>query len=143
MKTAILERAHLSAVAELEALCFSAPWSENALGHLLTGENFGVVAVLDGAVCAYVGLVVALDEGEITNVATHPSYRRRGLARAVLVSLIDEAKKRGLCRVSLEVRESNAAAISLYESLGFALCGKRKNFYSRPREDGLILEKIL
>ncbi|MBQ7381322.1 MAG: ribosomal protein S18-alanine N-acetyltransferase [Clostridia bacterium] len=143
MKTAILEAAHLSAVHELEMLCFGNPWSEQALGHLLENGNFGIVAEENGRLCAYVGLVSALDEGEITNVATHPDFRRRGYARAVLLALIDEAKRRGLCRVSLEVRESNTGARALYESLGFALCGKRKNFYSRPREDGLILEKIL
>ena len=143
MKTAILEAAHLSAVHELEVLCFSNPWSEQALGHLLENGNFGIVAEENGKICAYVGLVSALDEGEITNVATHPDFRRRGYARAVLLALIDEAKRRGLCRVSLEVRESNTGARALYESLGFALCGRRKNFYSRPREDGLILEKIL
>lgn len=143
MTTTLLEAAHLPMVAELEALCFDRPWSEQALGHLLQDGNFGVVALKDGRVSAYAGLVVALDEGEITNVATHPDFRRQGCARAVLLSLLDEAKTRGLCRVSLEVRESNAGARALYESLGFALCGRRKNFYSQPREDGLILEKIV
>ncbi len=143
MRTAILEAEWLPAVAELEALCFGNPWSENALSLLLREGNFGVVALEEDEVCAYVGLVVALDEGEITNVATHPKHRRQGYAREALLTLINEARRRGLCRVSLEVRESNSAARALYESLGFTLCGKRKNFYSRPREDGLILEKIL
>ena len=143
MKTACLEAAHLAAVAELERLCFANPWSADALTHLLQGDNFGAVALAeDGTVAAYAGLVTALDEGEITNVATHPEHRRCGYAREVLGYLLDEAVRRGLCRVTLEVRESNLAARALYASLGFAPCGKRKNFYSHPREDALILEKV-
>ncbi len=143
MKTAILEKSHLPAVAELEALCFHSPWSEKALEHLLNEGNFGTVALDGDAVIAYAGLVTALDEGEITNVATHPSHRRKGAARAALQALIEEAAARGVCRLTLEVRESNVAAQSLYSSLGFSLCGKRKGFYSQPREDALILEKML
>ena len=143
MKPAILEAAHLAAVHELETLCFANPWSEDALSHLLKENNFGAVALVGDFVAAYAGLVVALDEGEITNVATHPDARRCGYARDLLVFLLDEAARRGLCRVTLEVRESNLAARALYDSLGFAPCGKRKNFYSHPREDALILEKIV
>ena len=143
MKTAILERAHLPAVAELEALCFPHPWSEAALAHLLKEKNFGIVTLDGSAVLAYAGLVVALDEGEITNVATHPSHRRRGAARATLLALVEEAKARGIGRLTLEVRESNAAARELYASLGFTPCGTRKGFYTSPREDALILERTI
>ena len=143
MKTEILDRAQLPAVAALEALCFAHPWSEKALEHLLDEKNFGMVALEDGELVAYAGLVTALDEGEITNVATHPKHRRRGAARAVLERLFFEAKTRGICRLTLEVRESNAAAQALYASLGFTLCGRRKGFYTSPREDALILEKII
>ncbi|MBE6661828.1 MAG: ribosomal-protein-alanine N-acetyltransferase [Ruminococcaceae bacterium] len=143
MKTAILEEAHLAAAHELERLCFTNPWSEDALTHLLQEGNFGAVVLVGETVAAYAGLVVALDEGEITNVATHPDHRRCGYARDLLRFLLAEAARRGLCRVTLEVRESNCAARSLYDSLGFAPCGKRKNFYSHPREDALILEKML
>ena len=143
MKTEILDLSHLPAVSELEALTFRHPWSETALCHLLTGPNFGVVALDGDRVIAYVGLAAALDEGEITNVATHPAYRRRGAARAVLLRLLDEAKARGLGRLTLEVRESNTAAQALYASLGFTPCGTRKGFYTNPHEDALILEKII
>lgn len=143
MKTAILEAAHLPAVAELETLCFGNPWSEQALSLLLEGGNFGIVALEEDTPCAYAGLIVAPDEGEITNVATHPSKRRMGYAKAVLLALTDEAARRGVRRITLEVRESNTAAKALYESLGFSLCGKRKHFYRFPREDALILEKTI
>ena len=139
MKTEILDLSHLPAVSELEALTFRRPWSETALRHLLTGPNFGVVALDGDRVIAYVGLAAALDEGEITNVATHPAYRRRGAARAVLLRLLDEAKARGLGRLTLEVRESNAAAIELYSKLGFKVEGKRRDFYTKPTEAALVM----
>ncbi len=134
-----LNESHFDGVAELETLCFSQPWSKQALAHL----NMGIVAVEDGKIAAYVGLVRALDEGEITNVATHPDYRRRGLAKEAVTALIREAKAEGICRITLEVRVSNTAAKALYHSLGFRVCGLRKGFYSHPREDGEIMELLI
>ena len=134
---------HLSAVAEIEALSFSAPWSEASLGMLLDAPNGGLAATVDGAVAGYIGFLGVLDELEVTNVATHPDYRRRGVGRALVAALLDYAKANGFRRVSLEVRVSNAAAIALYESLGFAPCGTRKNFYASPREDGVIYEILI
>lgn len=143
MNTKILEKEQLAAIAELERLCFHKPWSEDALTLLTREGNFGVVSLDHGEVCAYVGLVTALDEGEITNVATHPNHRRQGHAKAVLLRLFDEAEKCGIRRITLEVRESNAAARALYALLGFTPCGTRKGFYTSPREDALILEKMI
>lgn len=138
-----IEKRHLSDVAELERLCFASPWSEQALELLLSGTAFGMVSVEDGKVCSYASLSLALDEGEILNVATHPSHRQQGHARRVLLSLIEEAKRRGLVRLTLEVRESNISAQNLYSSLGFEVCGRRKGFYRFPHEDALIMEKDL
>lgn len=132
---------HLAGVAALEALCFAAPWSEQSLSLLLTDAALGMVAVeqeTDTPV-AYVGMLTVLDEGQITNVATHPDHRRCGLAAAVLAALLAEARARGLTTVTLEVRESNAAAISLYEKQGFAVVGKRNHFYQNPREHALVM----
>lgn len=133
----------LSAVASIETLSFSAPWSEASLGMLLDAPNGGLVAVADGTVTGYIGFLGVLDELEVTNVATHPDYRRRGVGRALVAALLDHAKQGDFRRVSLEVRVSNAAAIALYESLGFTPCGLRKNFYSSPREDGVIYEILI
>ncbi len=134
---------HISGVAALEALCFTQPWSEHALSHLLKSGNMGFIALENGKITAYAGLVRALDEGEITNVATHPDFRRRGLAKQVITALLTKAKENGICRITLEVRTSNIAAKSLYASLGFCICGMRKNFYAQPRENGEIMEIIL
>lgn len=138
-----LSAAHLSKVAEIEALCFSSPWSEASLGMLLTPPNGGFVALVDGSVAGYIGFLGVFDELEITNVATHPDFRRRGAGQALVSTLLRHAKENGFRRVTLEVRASNAPAIALYESLGFTPCGLRKNFYASPREDGIIYEILI
>jgi len=130
----------LDGVAELEKLCFSQPWSKKSLELLLNdGIGVGMVCRQDGIVCAYGGMMCAVDEGQITNVATHPDFRRKGFARAVVEALIKYAKNNHLDSISLEVRESNAAAISLYSSFGFKIEGKRKDFYTKPVEAALVM----
>ncbi len=133
--------AHLFEVAELERLCFAEPWSEQALALLLTEDAVGYVCVRDGHVFAYAGMLIAPFEGQVTNVAVHPDARRQGLGRRVTKALIRDAEEHGLEQIALEVRASNAAAIALYESLGFAVAGRRKNFYRRPAEDALVMLK--
>lgn len=130
----------LDGAAELEKLCFSQPWSKNSL-ELLTKEGIGVgmTCSCDGKVCAYGGMIIAVDEGQITNIATHPDYRRLGYGRAVVEALIKYAKNNRLDSISLEVRESNRAAIDLYSKLGFKVEGKRKDFYTKPTENALIM----
>ena len=130
----------LDGVAELEKLCFSQPWSKNSLGLLLKeGIGVGMVCSSDGQVCAYGGMMVAVDEGQITNIATHPDYRRQGYGRAIVEALIKYSKNNGINSISLEVRESNRAAIELYSLLGFKVEGKRKDFYTKPTENALIM----
>ncbi|MBE6633783.1 MAG: ribosomal-protein-alanine N-acetyltransferase [Ruminococcaceae bacterium] len=135
-----MESRHLSEVAEIEALCFAEPWSANAL-RLLTGESgFGVVALNEEArILGYGGMLIAPDEGQITNIAVHPDHRRLGVGHAILSALEQEALDRGLEQLSLEVRVSNLAAISLYERHGFEAAGRRRGFYRHPTEDGLVM----
>ena len=130
----------LDGVAELEKLCFAEPWSAKSL-ELLTKEGIGVGMVCrkDGVICAYGGMLVAVDEGQITNIATHPDFRRMGYGRAVVEALIKFAKNNRLESISLEVRESNKAAIALYTDLGFKIEGKRKDFYKKPTEAALVM----
>lgn len=131
---------HVSAAAEIERLCFSEPWSEQSLALPATGEyGCGMACEVDGTLAAYACMVSVLDEGEIVNVATHPDYRRRGYARAVLDALLEKARLDGIVTLTLEVRESNVAAQALYASLGFEAVGKRKDFYSKPRENAIIM----
>ncbi len=136
---------HLPGVAVLERLCFpEEPWSEQALLTLCRDHGTGTVAAdEDGQVLAYVGMTYAADEGSITNVATHPDARRQGLGRAVVKALLTKAASLNLASVYLEVRPSNEAAISLYQSLGFAIVGRRKNFYRHPTEDALLMQATI
>jgi ribosomal-protein-alanine N-acetyltransferase len=140
-----LSSEYLCGAAELEKLCFSAPWSEDSLAILCKegGVGYAAIGENDGTVLAYGGMLTVLDEGQITNIATHPEYRRRGLGEAVVRALIEYGKQNGINVISLEVRESNALAISLYEKFGFFVAGKRKNFYTNPRENALVMIKNL
>ncbi len=134
-----LSREHLSGAAALEALCFSEPWSERALELLLTDTAVGYVCLDAGRVVAYGGMLIAADEGQITNVAVHPDFRRQGLGAKIVQALCSYADKNCLSPLSLEVRASNTAAIELYRCFGFAVAGRRNHFYRKPAEDALVM----
>ncbi len=127
----------LPTIARLETLCFSEPWSETSLEILTKDGGFGVAILRDGEAVAYGGMTTVLDEGAVTNIATHPELRRQGLGRRVLRELLRKSEEKGITTVFLEVRESNLAAKRLYESEGFIACGVRKNFYRLPTESAI------
>lgn len=133
----------VSAAAALELECFSEPWSERAYEDTLANENalYLVAEGRDGILAGMCGLLDILGEGDISNVAVREEFRRRGIAERMLSELLARGRERGITGFTLEVRASNAAAIRLYEKLGFACEGRRKNFYEKPREDALILWK--
>ena len=133
---------HISQVANLEQLCFSAPWSENAVASELTNPlSCWLVAVDGGKVCGYVGSQAVLGEADMMNIAVQPACRRQGIAKQLVEALIAELKAAGNYQLTLEVRASNVPAISLYENLGFRQVGRRPKYYSKPTEDALILRK--
>ncbi len=139
-----MQETDIKAVAEIERASFSVPWTENGLKEGLQNETGRfLVAVRDDVAIGYIGANVILDEAYLNNVAVLPQHRKKGIARALLLSLISRLKAQNTAFVSLEVRNSNAPAIGLYESLGFTKRGLRKNFYSEPTEDALILTKDL
>lgn len=138
---AMAER-HLAALAEIEKACFHAPWSESMLREEL-GKGIFLVAERDGQAVGYVGCQTVLDEGYITNVAVSPDARRQGIARTLIEKLTAEARAAGLAFVTLEVRASNAPAIALYEGAGFGRVGVRKNFYTAPIEDAVLMTLFL
>jgi len=132
------------AIAALERQCFSAPWSEQALlEEVENPQALFLCALWQGEPVGYVGCLWALDEGSICNVAVDGAYRRRGIAKALLTELALRGKKLGLRSLSLEVRVSNLGAQALYKALGYEVLGLRKNFYQQPREDALIMTKLL
>ena len=135
---------HISQIAALERACFSDPWTEDAFLYELENPLSLWLAALDGeTVAGYIGSQAVLDEADIMNVAVHPSYRRRGIAKALLQELERCLSEKGVEILALEVRASNEPAIRLYNQLGYTLAGIRKNYYFHPKEDALILKKHL
>ena len=133
---------HVSAIAEIEKLCFSDPWSENSISSELDNKlSYWLVAMEDDRVAGYVGSQTVLGWTDMMNVAVHPDFRRRGIGEALVVQLEADLKTMDSQCLTLEVRESNAPAIALYEKLGFQQVGLRKNYYRNPKENALILRK--
>lgn len=131
---------HLDRLAELEGQCFSRPWSRKALEEELDNPAACfLVAVEGGRVLGYGGMHCAAGECYVDNVAVNPGQRRRGVGTALVRGLARAARGRGGEFLSLEVRPSNLGAVALYTGLGFAPQGRRKNFYTQPAEDALIL----
>ena len=88
-------------------------------------------------------MMFVLDEGYISNVAVHPQWRRQGVADALLDALTEQARQKLLSFLTLEVRESNAPAIALYEKHGFRAVGRRKSYSEKPREDAILMTRTL
>ena len=125
---------------ELENICFRTPWSFNSLmGELSNDVAYYVVAVVGGLVVGYAGVWIMLDEAHMTNIAVDPDHRCRGIARGMILRLMETALRRGAERMTLEVRENNHTAQRLYASLGFAYAGTRKRYYTDTGENALIL----
>jgi len=128
----------------LDKLCVGADgWSadsfrseaEKDTGHILYITDSGkVIALLSG--------YHAVGEGDITSVAVHPDYRRKGLAKK-LIGKFENSLPEDTESIFLEVRESNCGAIALYEKCGFERLSVRKNFYSQPRENAVVMQKKL
>ena len=143
----IIERmaeCHIAAIAQIEQECFHDPWSENGLREELESDNNLFLAAVEGdTVVGYVGCQTVLDEGYITNVAVSPAHRRKGIAAKLLTELCARAEKKELAFITLEVRASNMPAITLYENAGYVPVGTRRNFYSAPKEDALLMTCFL
>lgn len=130
----------LARVREVEVESFTVPWGEGSFRSLLgLSRVFFLVAELDGRVVGHGILWWMADEGELANLAVHPSARGSGVAGVLLDSLLEEAREVGLGHVYLEVRMSNEVAYRLYRSRGFRDVGVRKDYYRRPREDARVL----
>ena len=134
--------AHIPQVAQIERDTFSEPWSESSLSLLCTEEYPSFVLTdEDDRVLGYLSSAKALDELQIINLAIREDSRGRGFAKALLSALDGFCREMGMIEVSLEVRESNAAAISLYEKCGYEKVGIRRGFYRLPPENAVIMIK--
>ena len=127
-------------IAELEAEIFSDGWGQKDILSCICSEG-GIcyTALVDGRVAAYILGRLSAPEGEIYRIATAPEYRCRGIAYRLLNYAIKCEKGRGLECLFLEVRASNIPAIKLYKSHGFKDMGRRKNYYSNPTEDAILM----
>ena len=132
----------LGDIEAIEKLCFDPPWTVEQLRSQMSGHHIFLAAVENGTVLGYVGLEHVLDEGYISNIAVAPEARRRGIADMLLDELGSRARGLGLSFVTLEVRDSNHPARALYEKHGFSVVGRRKNYYTRPKEDAVLMTLI-
>lgn len=132
----------VDAVAQIEAECFSKPWSYDAfVAELSNPAAVTFVADADGEIAGFINLGVVLDEATVNNIAVKQTYRRRGIGRALMTAAIDYCQNNRLNVLMLEVRQSNRAAIALYERFGFQAVGIRKRFYDEPEEDAVLMNK--
>lgn len=134
----------IKAAAEIERLSFAAPWSEeNIRDSFNSGCNRFFTAENEAGAVGYIGFTVAADGAYILNAAVRPDFRGQGAGRALVQKAISYAEQNGLAFVTLEVRPSNAPAVGLYSALGFERIGERRDYYSSPVENALLMTKYL
>ena len=145
MELAAMKPDQVPQIAALEAASFSAPWDEASIRAELDDPLalWLIAEGGDGAVLGYVGSQSCFEDADILNVCVRPEARRRGLAEALMTELERRLLPKGVEKITLEVRASNEPAIRLYEKLGYSQVGTRKNYYEKPREDALIMQKQL
>lgn len=139
-----LTKADAKELASLDKECFALPWSENSfLNEAINPLSQYVIARSDDKIVGYAGFWEVVDEGQITNIAVLKEYRRQKIAEEMLLRLIKKAHDKKLISLSLEVRESNVAAINLYQKFDFKTVGIRKDYYKNPTENAILMDLIL
>jgi ribosomal-protein-alanine N-acetyltransferase len=102
-----------------------------------------IVRPQDGRVVGYIMYWQIRDEVQINNVAVHPDFRGKGIGEAAMRLVLKEVREKGATFATLEVRVSNAAAVRLYEKMGFKILGTRKGYYTNPVEDAYVMGLVL
>ncbi|MCR5681485.1 MAG: ribosomal protein S18-alanine N-acetyltransferase [Clostridiales bacterium] len=134
----------LPAILAIEDASFTCPWSEESFREAFEAENIAIYAAhRDGVLVGFSCLLAIGEEAEILNIASSPAVRRSGVGQALLSRMIGEAAAKGVTELYLEVRDSNAAARSLYRKNGFTEIGIRRHYYIKPREDAILMKKTL
>lgn len=135
-----LQEPHIPAILEIENAVHGAPWSESAFRNELDHPCGTMHVALDsGSVVGYGGMWLVVDECHIITLTVDPQRRRQGIGQKLMLSLLNEAIRQGMTCATLEVRAGNAAAIQLYERLGFVQVAVRKRYYPDNHEDGVIM----
>lgn len=135
-----LAEADLDRVCEIEGKSFSMPWKKQDFRELIEDDISEYFVILsDGIIVGAAGYTDQVGEGYINNVVIDEDYRGRGLAGLLMAEVLKKGEEKGITDFSLEVRVSNAAAVRLYEGLGFESAGIRKRFYEHPVEDAYVM----
>jgi ribosomal-protein-alanine N-acetyltransferase len=137
----------LSSVREIERRSFSNPWSDSTFrGEIQnTAVSFPMVVVRRPGeeVVGYIVYWRIRDDVQINNVAVHPDCRGLGLGEAMVRHVIARSREAEATFITLEVRQSNTPALTLYRKLGFEVMGTRKNYYTKPDEDAYVMALVL
>jgi ribosomal-protein-alanine N-acetyltransferase len=133
-------RTDVDAIAAIERAAFSDPWSPASFEAMVKAPRVSMTVAVEGdEVVGYNVVLLAAPDADLANFAVKPSARRRGIGRQLLADALSVARAAGVKHVFLEVRESNAAAIALYESAGFTSFSRRRRYYTDPVEDARVL----
>lgn len=145
-----MSKEHIKAVSQIEKECFSNAWSESAFYQELENPMSLTLVALhindvlsNETVAGFVNVRIVNGEVYINNIAVSQPFRRMGYGKGLLLSLEDYAMSENASFITLEVRESNFPAISLYASLDYKTVGKRKGFYRDPVENAVLMTKYL
>ncbi len=131
-------------IADIEKMCFSEPWSKSAIEQFIGFDTSHIlVSCIDEVIVGYITFMSVLDEIQIANVAVHPDYRRKHIGEGLLRKLDNFSQEVGASVITLEVRASNLSAIRLYKKCCYQEVGVRKSFYSSPKEDAILMNKVL
>lgn len=135
----------IDGVLDVEKKSFTTPWSKDAFISEIKKNMLAdyIVAEKDNKIVGYGGVWFIVDEGHITNIATHPEVRGQGIGNVIVENIISMCREKDMERMTLEVRKSNEVAQSLYKKYGFESCGVRPKYYSDTKEDAVIMWKEL
>jgi len=130
----------ISDILAIEERGFVHPWTHGMFhSEIHLDDRVWLVAVCDGRVSGYIGASFVEDEARVLNLAVSPDLRRRGIAKVLFAALHSAILERKSNRITLEVRESNAEAIALYESIGFSVVEVRPRYYPESGENALTM----
>jgi [ribosomal protein S18]-alanine N-acetyltransferase len=137
--------ADLAMVMEIERASFTMPWTEETFRGLLRRSDslLWVAESKREGVVGYAAVWIVLDQAELGDIAVADGWRRRGVGRRLLETVLEAMAERSVRELYLEVRPSNREARRLYERYGFEEVGRRKDYYARPREDALVLRRLI
>jgi ribosomal-protein-alanine N-acetyltransferase len=140
-----LREEDIDAVVAIEREAFTTPWQPDTFLGLLERQGVELLVLVDAAegIIGYAVLWCILDQGELANIAVTPGRRGQGLGTRLLRHVMDVARQRGVEKLFLEVRASNAPALAMYAAFGFDQVGRRRAYYDHPKEDALVMRATL